>query len=39
MVSRARRRLRRLGTAGNFSVGPISFGPIVLTIQIVWQAK
>jgi hypothetical protein len=39
MVSRARRLLRRRGTAGNFSVEPISFGPIVLTIQIGWQAK
>ncbi len=36
MVSRARRLLRRRGTADNFSVGPISFGPMVLTIQIVW---
>jgi hypothetical protein len=39
MVSRARRPFRRRGTADNFSVGPIPFGTIVLTIQIVWQAK
>mgnify|MGYP007135454301 CR=1 FL=1 len=39
MVSQVRRLQRRRGTGDNFSAGPVSFGPMALTIQIVWQAK
>ncbi len=39
MVSRARRLLRRLGTADKVSAGPISLGAMTVTIQILWQAK
>jgi hypothetical protein len=39
MVSRARRLLRRRGTADEFFGGLLSFGLIALTIQIIWQAK